>query len=212
MLAQNHWSHAEWKQDDEKRLQFTLGFSILLHLVLLLAWKLPPQVWKVADHAVLTVVLRAAAPLPPSTQAPEKKQDVAVLVQKDPAPATFSVPPKTLVAGTVAPAVAHPQLSLAATPARVAVQPTPGRPSNAAPAPVGVTVMLAIGEDGRVQQIYWDQLPALTDEQLRRVETAIRSKTYASRQTISEIIDVRGILKLPPVRSEDNPASVTAAE
>ena len=203
MLLQNHWSHAEWKQDDEKRFQLTLGLSVLLHAVLLLAWKLPPQVWKVADNAVLTVVLRAASPMAQSSQAVEKKQDIAILVQKDPAPAAFSVPPKTVVQGAVVPPATRPQPSLPATPARVAIQPAPGQPSSAPPAPVGVTVLLVVGTEGRVEQIFWNQLPALTDEQLRRVEAVIRDRTYRPRQTLSEVVDVRNILKLPqPPASE----------
>jgi hypothetical protein len=204
MLGQRHWSHAEWKQDDEKRFQLTLGLSVLIHAVLLLAWKLPPQVWKVADNAVLTVVLRAATPMSQSSPVVEQKQDIAVLVQKESAPAAFSVPPKSVVVqGTVAPPATRPQPSLPATLGRVAVQPTPGQASNAAPAPVGVTVMLVVGAEVRVEQIFWDQLPALTDEQLRRVEGVIRERTYRPRQTLSEVIDVRNILKLPqPPASE----------
>lgn len=203
MLVQRHWSHAEWKHDDEKRFQITLGLSVLLHAVLLLAWKLPPPLWKTADHAVLTVVLRGAASLAPSAPAEaEKKGEVSVLVQ--PAPATFSVPPKPATQAVAEPSAARPQSAQIASPARVAPQPTQGRPSNAIPAPVGVSVMLVIGGDGRVRQIIWDQLPALTDEQLRRVEAAIREKAYAPGQTITEIFDVRGFLKLPPARSEES--------
>lgn len=204
MLLQRHWSHAEWKQDDEKRFQFTLGLSVLLHAVLLLAWKLPPQVWKAADNAVLTVVLRAAAPMAQSSPIVEQKQDIAVLVQKESAPAVFSVPPKSVaVQGAVTPPAVRPQPALPAAPGRVAMQPTPGQVSNAAPAPVGVSVLLVVGVEGRVEEIYWNQLPALNDEQLRRVEAVIRERTYRPRQTLSEVVDVRSILKLPqPPASE----------
>lgn len=209
MPAQSHWSHAEWKHDDEKRLQFALGLSVLLHAVLLLAWKLPPQVWKAADHAVLTVVLRGAAPLAPSTPpAAEQVHELAVLVQKDPATAAFSVPPKPAApAAAVVPAT-RPQPALAASQARLSTQPTPGRLSNSIPSVVGVTVTLVIGPDGHVRQMFWDKLPALTDEQFRRVEAAIREKTYAAGQTINEVVDVRGLLKLPPARLEEIPAAV----
>lgn len=213
--SRDHWSHAEWKHDDEKRLYVTLGFSLLLHAVLLLAWKLPAPLWKAADQAVLTVVLRGAAPLAPSAPAAvEKKTELPVLVRKEPAPAVFSVPPKPAAQGAVAPPVTRPQSASAASPARVAPVPTPGRLSNSRPAPVGVTVMLVIGGDGRVQQIYWNTLPALTDEQLRRVEAAIREKTYAPGQTINEIFDVRGFLKLAPARTEEGlvPALPPATE
>ncbi len=205
MLVQRHWNHAEWKQEDEKRFQLTLGFSVLLHALLLLAWKLPPQVWKAADHAVLTVVLRGAAPLAQSSPAAsEPKQDVTVLVQKEPAPAAFSVLPKPVVQGAPAPPAPRPQPTASVSQARVASQATVGRLSNAPPAPVGVTVLLVIGGDGRVGQILWDKLPALTDDQLRRVETVIRQRTYAAGQTLNEIVDVRAILRLPPAQADES--------
>ena len=208
MVAQGHWSHAEWKHDDEKRLHVTLGLSVLLHAVLLLAWKLPPQVWKAADHAVLTVVLRGAAPVAASTPpAAEPVHEVAVLVQKPPAVATFSVPPKPAAQPAAVPPAVRPQPGPAASQARLATQPTPGRPSNSIPSVVGVAVTLVIGADGHVRQMFWDQLPALTDEQFRRVEAAIREKTYAAGQTLNEVVDVRGLLKLPQARPEESPVS-----
>jgi hypothetical protein len=87
--------------------------------------------------------------------------------------------------------------------ARIAAQPALGRTSNAQPAAIGVSVLLVIGSDGQVDRIFWDKLPALTDEQLRRVEAAIRAKSYIAGQTITEIFDVRGFLRLPREYSED---------
>ncbi|OHC69274.1 MAG: hypothetical protein A3H93_07775 [Rhodocyclales bacterium RIFCSPLOWO2_02_FULL_63_24] len=204
MAGRSHWSHAGWKHDDASRFYVTLGVSVLLHAVLLLAWKLPAPLWKAADQAVLTVVLRGAAPLAPTTPAAAaKKTGVPVLLRKDPAASAFSVPPKS-AQGAMAPPMARPQSVLSASSARIAPVPIPGRLSNSTPAAVGVTVKLVISGDGRVQQIFWDSLPALTDEQLRRVEAAIRDKIYAGGQTINEIFDVRGFLKLPQVRSEES--------
>lgn len=203
MPGQSHWNHADWKHDDQRRFQFMLGLSVLLHLALLLAWKLPPPVWKAADQAVLTVVLRGVAPLAQSSpRTTEPKPQVAVLVQKDPAPSAFAVPPKPAVSGSVAlpPVKALPAPAL--NPARQSAEPTPGRISTAAPGPVGVRVTLVVGDDGRVNQIFFDTLPALSDEQLRRVEAAIRGKSYSAGQTVHEIFDVRGFLKLPPERPQ----------
>jgi hypothetical protein len=64
--------------------------------------------------------------------------------------------------------------------------------------------MLVIGSDGRANQIYWDKLPALTDEQLRRVESAIRSRSYTPGRTVTEVFDVREFLKLQPARNDDS--------
>lgn len=208
MPAQSHWSHAEWKHDDEKRLHVALGLSVLLHAVLLLAWKLPPQVWKAADRAVLTVVLRGAAPMAPSSPpVVEQPHEVAVLVQKHPAPAAFSVPPKPAAQVPAARPAARPQPSPALGPARLSTQATQGMPLNRNSSVGGATVTLVIGADGRIRQMFWDKLPALTDEQFRRVEAAMREKTYAAGQTLNEIVDVRGLLKLPQPRAEEIPAS-----
>lgn len=58
--------------------------------------------------------------------------------------------------------------------------------------------MLVIGEQGRVNQIIWDDLPALTDQQLNWLERSIRTKKYADSldgQTVTEFIDVRALIK-----------------
>jgi hypothetical protein len=203
MPALHRWSHAEWKHDDEKRFQRSLGLSVLLHAMLLLAWKLPPPVWKAADQAVLTVILRGVAPMAPGAEvAIEKKPDQSVLVKKEPAPVAIPVPvpaPATVTAPAVRPPAAQP-----GSPGRLAPRAAPGRLSTAASAPVGVPVLLVIGSDGRVNQIFWNTLPALTDEQLRRVEAAIRLKPYAPGQTVQEIFDVRGFFGLPQARSEES--------
>lgn len=215
MLAPRHWRHDEWKQYDEKRFQFSLGLSIVLHAVLLLAWKLPPPVWKAADHAVLTVILRGVVPVAINADvASEKKPDKTVLLKKEPAPVAIPLPAKL-----PAP-VSSPQLPVrapdaqAGSPGRLATKAAPGRLSAKAPAPVGFPVLLVIGSDGRVNQIYWNTLPALTDEQLRRVEAAIRLKTYAPGQTVQEVFDVRGFFNLPPARTDERltPSDLSGAE
>lgn len=211
MQAGSYPRHAAWTHGDERRIYLTLGISILLHAVLLLAWKLAPQVWKTADHAVLTVALHAEAPRQPRSPAPARQQrEAGVLVQSQPAPAVLPMPATPAALGSVTPPAAASAPSLPESQAGVTNHPIPGRLSNPAAAAVGVTVTLVIGLDGRVQQIYWDKLPALTDEQLRRVETAIRDKAYASGQVINEIFDVRAFLKLPPARVEQAPAPVLA--
>lgn len=204
MAALHRWHHDEWKHDDEKRFQVCLGLSVLFHALLLLAWKLPPPVWKAADHAVLTVLLRGVAPMPPAAdfESP-KKPDQAVLVRKEAAPVAIPAPPPS-AAPVPLPALRSPPSPSVASPGRLATKDAPGRLSSAAPAPVGVPVLLVIGGDGRVTQIYWDSLPALNDEQLRRVEAAIRRKTYAPGQTVQEVVDVRAFIGLPPVRTEDS--------
>lgn len=209
MFAQRHWNHAEWQQEDSRRLRFTLGLSIMLHAVVLLAWKLPPQVWRVADHPVLTVGLRTSAPgAAAGTRLAGQSRETAALAYDASVAAVVRNP-----ARSVAPA---PVLE----PARTAVQPgdpvrqaarvMPGPAMNSSSAPAGVVVLLVIGDDGRPQQIYWDKLPALTNEQLMRVEAAMREKTYRAGRTIQEVVDVRGLLRLPPERPADSGVSQSA--
>lgn len=201
----NHWEHEVWKFDDERRFRLTLGISVALHALFLLFWNLPPPVWRAADAAVLTVVLRGAAPVVPvSPPVPEQAREASVLVQNDPRQATFSVPAKPPIPVPAVPAMPQPSPAIPGELGRRASKLNPGRASNATPAPVGISVMLVIGSDGRANQIYWDKLPALTDEQLRRVERVIRARIYRPGQTVTEVFDVREFLKLQPARSEDS--------
>jgi hypothetical protein len=62
---------------------------------------------------------------------------------------------------------------------------------------------MVIGEGGRIQQILWRKLPALTKEQFERLEDILRTTTYAESMagsTVTEIVDVRGLLGLPAVQ------------
>lgn len=215
MEVAGHWSHEEWQHDDERRFRVTLGLSLAIHAVLLLAWKLPPPAWKPVDSAVLTVVLRGATTaVPVSVPVPEPPRDVPVLVQKDSDLARFSVPPKPQTPAPAAPVPPRLQPKAGGEPGRIVGKPSPGRVTAVAPAAVGYSVMLVTDGEGRVGQIYWDKLPALSDEQLRKVERALRARKYLPSQTVTEVFDVRDFLKLAPARSEDDlppPADQSAA-
>jgi hypothetical protein len=199
------------RHQDKRRLRLALAVSVLLHAILLLAWQPAPKPWKPVDSAVLTVLLRGVPPVPASDPGTQQENTSVVLTQDGPAPAAFLVPPQAPLQGVIVPPAADPQPAPAATPAPVALQPTPGRVSTSAPAAVGVTVLLVVDAEGRVGQIYWDQLPALTDEQLRRVEAGIRQKTYRPSQTINEVVDVRSLLNLSPAPPADDPGAAPAA-
>ena len=204
MPGQSHWNHADWKHEDERRFRLTLGLSVAFHVLLLLLWKLPAPAWKAADAAVLTVVLRGAATALPIVEATSEPQRApSVLRQMEPAPGTFSVPSRPPVPAQAPPAPIRPSSASAGEAGRKAAKPAPGKIANASPAVVGVAVKLVTDDTGRANQIYWSNLPALTDEQLRRVEAAIRARRYAPGQTINDVFDVREFLKLPPARRDD---------
>jgi hypothetical protein len=71
----------------------------------------------------------------------------------------------------------------------------------------GYSAVLMVDPDGRVGEILWAALPALTEDQLRTLERAIREGAYPSSpralgmRAINEPIDVRGLLNLPPSRT-----------
>jgi hypothetical protein len=71
----------------------------------------------------------------------------------------------------------------------------------------GYSAVLMVDPDGRVGEILWAALPALTEDQLRTLERAIREGAYPSSpralgmRAINEPIDVRGLLNLPPSRA-----------
>lgn len=204
MPEASYGSHDAWKHEDERRFRLTLGLSVAFHVLLLLVWKLPAPVWKTADAAILTVVLRGAASAIPRIEAiPEPQRDPSVLRRTDPAPASFSVPLRPPLPVPASPAPVRPSGASAGDAGRPANKPAPGKISNAPSAVVGVAVIIVTDETGRPGQIYWNNLPALTDEQLRRVEAAIRARRYAPGQTINDVFNVREFLKLPPARRDD---------
>lgn len=202
MLVQRHWNHVEWQQEDSRRLRFTLGLSILLHVVVLLAWRLPPQVWRVADHPVLTVRLRTSeAGAAVSSQSTGQSQKITVLAHDKGVAAVVGNPTLSVAP---APVVSAPRTFVEpGDPVQPSVRAAPGRAMNLSLTPAGVVVLMVIGDDGRPQQIYWDKLPALTNEQLMRVEAAMREKIYRGGRTIQEVVDVRGLLRLPLERPAD---------
>jgi hypothetical protein len=65
----------------------------------------------------------------------------------------------------------------------------------------GNTALIAIGADGRITDIVWNRLPALTNEQFLRLEAILRTNTYPESmvgQIVTEVVDVRGLLGLAP--------------
>ena len=61
----------------------------------------------------------------------------------------------------------------------------------------GVTVTIVIGESGKVAQIFWNKLPALTDNQLQQVEESIRARSYLGSipgAILNENIDVLSLI------------------
>lgn len=197
---------------DQRRFAWTLGLSIALHVLVLASGKGLPRAPAGSGYPVLTVGFQSSAP-PPSPGAVAARRGVepapptsvtrastkAELPARDPAPDKVR-PPERAPAGTAlqaAPATPHQGPLATALPA------APGRDAHAEAAAGGVTARMVIGEGGRVRQILWRKLPALTREQFEQLEDLLRATTYAESMagsTVTEIVDVRGLLGLPPVR------------
>jgi hypothetical protein len=70
----------------------------------------------------------------------------------------------------------------------------------------GYSVTMLVTREGRVTEIYWGQLPALTDEQFELLERMVRERRYPDRGItnngpVVDTIDVRGLLGLPSAPS-----------
>ena len=212
------WAAEAWQEDNEearirRRFGRILLASALLHLLVLLTVKFPPKDRSGAGFPVLTVMFKAMTP------APVRLPEPLPVTQESPPPRLLSqdaVAPAARVATKppqvrepikeVKPVVAEAPLPSAAI--NGTSKPVPGRDARTAPATGGVSVLMAIGEDGRVTEILWNRLPALTNEQFKRLENMLRANVYAASMagtTVTEVVDVRGILGLQPERSRSAP-------
>jgi hypothetical protein len=74
---------------------------------------------------------------------------------------------------------------------------------------------MSIGDGGLITQILWDRLPALTNEQLKRLESILRANTYPESMAgtmVTEVVDVRGLLGLSPIKDSRPSATPTATD
>lgn len=191
------------------RLCFTraLILSALLHGALLTLWKAAPRDWGGGGSPVLSVTFKTVvapeshpALLTPEARANRDAQG-ALLLRPEAGPQVVpasSAHPAADLTHSAGAAKSSTATTLASQSPVQKGTPSPGSNEPDSTKSSGVRVLLTIGEQGRVNQIIWNQLPALTDEQLRRLETSIRTRTYAesmSGQSIDDMIDVRAFLK-----------------
>ena len=200
------WLPVSWWADEEnKRLLLMVGVSLTLHVGVLALWKA-----RVASGSMTKSELSVFLPRAPSVS-------VAPAEDNLPLPATpekIAVPMTPVVAkpATVAPLLPPSAKVSPATLASPSSAPSADHAPIAAPQQVlakrqadGVTVILRVNAEGKVIQIFWNRLPAIDNAQFDRLEQSVRARqygTHVSDRTISEIIDVRGLLSLPPAQSE----------
>lgn len=189
-----------WRPND-RRLRWALLCSLLIHTAFLALQLQSKMQGQSIGRPVLTVVLQPASDearrqTAATSDAKEGRRAAQVTVSQ----ASYSIQSSSKgQAGPVVPELPTPAVAGSET------RPQPLRPGSSSPGDMarampqagGVSVLLAIGEGGRVEHIHWDRLPALTDEQLRRVEAALRARTYAGflvGQAVNETIDVKALL------------------
>ncbi|MBL0075067.1 MAG: hypothetical protein IPP41_03675 [Rhodocyclaceae bacterium] len=187
-----------WAAEEDKRLLLMVGVSLLLHASVLWLWKSPHSNGSITISA-LTVLLPqrtdSSPTIPPAPPPPPPPVTKPVVV----APILIPLP---TVAPKLAPALPSAPVS-APTPASLPAQ------DRASVANQGVQVVLRLSAAGEVVQIFWNRLPALNDEQFRRLESSVRARHYGahlSDRSITEVIDVRALLSLPPAIESVSPA------
>ena len=205
-----------WTEEENQRLLITVGVSLFLHYATLALWKSPVASGSVSTSAV-TVFLAARPNSQAASVAPTE-----VLVPELSTPRLPPLPPvppvtpaPTPVAEIVKPLPPTPSLPqrMASTTSKVSsaatgqASPPPAPQALTAQHADGVTVVLRVNADGKVTQIFWNRLPAISVEQLDRLEHIVRTRQFVPHvtdRTVSEIIDVRALLRLPPAQSADS--------
>jgi hypothetical protein len=212
------WMAEEWREGDEevrsrRRFAVILAFSALLHLVVLFAIKLRPSVPSGSGYPVLTVMFQTMAPAPSASL--RSRPPAETLVKPPPLPRPVAPAPSPV-------RETRPEVKLPAQEAQIPSKansgtnrPAPGRDARASAAVGGFSVLMSIGDGGLITQILWDRLPALTDEQLKRLESILRANTYPESMAgtmVTEVVDVRGLLGLSPIKDSRPLAPPTATD
>lgn len=164
---------------DERRFKHALILSLLLH-VLVLAYTKPSMDIARRGDTALTVTLTTSA----ETATPEAidksdpdAQDVIAL------PASPNTPPKQTVKLSAKPERSA-QSSAEQAAAKSGLAMSRGQSK--------VQALLVIDSLGNVTQIHWKQLPAMTDDELKKIEQRLRQKIYLSngfQYTVVEELD-----------------------
>jgi hypothetical protein len=194
--------------DENRRLRAAFFVSVLAHLGMLWQWSMSPVPSQPVSHGSLEVSFSKAA-VASKLQAeaePGVVQSQPVLVVKPPVESNF--------VATVKPLPPRPT-PVAAEPEKTVSQ-ADATPQIEAPAPIKVRrpvlrsgeadVVMVVDAKGRVGVIYWNRLPALTDEQMQLVELRIRQRRFEEGKrggAVSEIINVFEILRAPAVSASD---------
>lgn len=206
-MNHNDLSSVRYRLADDRRLMVACGISILLHAWAATHWRLPAMRRMPDIAGGLTVTLLKAMPAAPVAPAPDLAAGVAetVSVLSTPLPSPILVPRSAPPADEIRPKRTEKPAKRESPKAEpvASLNQTGSKPNDLghvrAPVrgPGEVSVMLVIADDGHPGAIIWGRLPALTNEQLRDLESKLRSRTYAAVSTgatITENVDVFALL------------------
>lgn len=181
-----------------------LGLSVLLHALLLsLHWTRPQATDSSGISALNAVLMRPPAPAPAAQAVPEKRRNREKPAGSTPLAAEKS-PTSLRHRAEDAENVTAGQRNTSEQSG--SVDGSSQYRSDKAPAgieahnalkPGEVRAVVMIREDGHVGQILWRRLPALTHDQLFRIEVAIRARKLPGAQAgqvRSEIINIKALL------------------
>jgi hypothetical protein len=171
-----------------------LLLSALIHLVVILYLKLPELVEPMQGKMALSVIL--AKPQDVGQPAAEPPPIVTPVIQQLPALPPPEVPVKHEQAPPPMDAPKPmPEPKSESAPGET-LQQTPADPVESSPQIVEagkVQALLLIDERGKVHQIIWQVLPAITEETLQQIEQRLRTKTYLATgksYTLYEIVEI----------------------
>ena len=192
--------YSGWAGRPDEHIRAALLLSLLLHLGMLAFWKLPPLILAMEGQKVLTVILLPPQPssLPEAEMQAVPEPELADSVppplpaEHAKAPEHEPEPPVERREAPVPPAsITHQPAAeselFQAAPANPIVETRDNQIALQAQA------LLVIGADGSVGQIIWKSLPAVTEEELRRMEQMLRSGAYQAtgrKYPVTQTIDI----------------------
>lgn len=190
----------------DRRFVVALGVSLLLHAAVLHSWRQQQVLIKPVGYGALTVSfgkslkqeIVATQLRPPATV--RQKEDRPLMLQVAESPVHIK-PGKSLVVsptadsrGSTLEKTLSGQDANASSRQLSAGLPRAGVRRNSG----NVSVLIVMGEEGRPGQIIWGELPAMNAEQLKMIESHVRSRIYANVSQgvrLMEEIDIHALLR-----------------
>jgi len=209
---------------EDRQIAMAVCLSLLLHGLVLFGWRHQPALRQAIADGTLVVSFRNQAPAQvehpetrlsePESSASERPASVVLASPTSTAAVTPSaVPQRMSVATDLAAQKDEPRLVAPPVP-HVGEGAVAATPTRKARRPGEVAIIIIVDHDGRPGQIFWDRLPALTDEQFARLKHAVRSRVYGAvlpGTRVDEVIDVSALLDaVKPGREAANDRTVAS--